>query len=191
MVHRQLQSSRPDTRRRHTGFLLTCAALAAVFLPGAIVGRLAAATDVTVGAPVPALVLRQLDGQQLNLESLRGRVVVLNFWATWCPPCRTELLMFDKFARQYLDRGVTVVAVSIDDPRNRRDVERIAANASFPVGLQAEASENGFATPSALPMTYLIDREGMVRALLPPGRRALTGADLAAKVAPLLGSGHT
>src|SRR3954451_12013904 len=99
--------------------------------------------------------------------------------------------MFDKFAREYLDRGVTVVAVSIDDPRNRGDVERIAANASFPVGLQAEATEDGFSTPSALPMTYLIDREGIVRVRLPPGRRALTGADIAAKVAPLLGSNRT
>jgi len=187
VFHRKLQSSRPDTRRHHTGFLLK----SAVFTLGAAIGSAAGAKDVTVGAPVPALVMRQLDGQQLNLESLRGRVVVLNFWATWCPPCRAELLMFDKFAREYLDRGVTVVAVSIDDPRNRRDVERIAANASFPVGLQAEATENGFAIPSALPMTYLIDREGMVRARLPPGRRALSGADLAAQVAPLLGSRRT
>ena len=130
--------------------------------------------------------MRQLDGRVLDLATLHGRVVVLNFWATWCPPCRDELPMLDSFARSFGPWGVTVVGVSIDDARNREKVMRVAAKLTYPVGLQVEASADEFGVPGALPMTYVIDGDGVVRARFAPRRSGLKETDLASCVEPLL-----
>ncbi|MGD0946445.1 MAG: redoxin family protein [Candidatus Binatia bacterium] len=61
------------------------------------------------GQPAPALVVQQLDGQAFDLGTLRGKVVIVNFWATWSPPCRTEMPILDAFYQQYHARGLEMI----------------------------------------------------------------------------------
>jgi len=157
---------------------------AAMALVASAVGVRAA--PVSVDAPAPALVMTALDGRVLDLKQLRGHVIVLNLWASWCPPCRAEMPMLESFYRKHAADGVLVIAASDDELRDRRDVVRAKRGLSFPVALLADARENGFGAPAALPMTFVIDSEGVVRARLEPSRQALTEATLDALVAPLI-----
>jgi thiol-disulfide isomerase/thioredoxin len=156
--------------------------LAALTLHAAPVG----ARDLRPMDPVPRFVLKQTDGQLLDLGTLRGRVLVLNFWATWCKPCREEMPMLESFARDYAQRGVTVIGISIDDPAQRADVLRLTKAITYPIALQADAPVDKIGTPSALPMTYVIDAQGYVSAQIPPKRSALTRQKLEALVLPVL-----
>lgn len=136
--------------------LAVAALLAAASLPAA------AARPPSVGEPAPALEARLFDGRALDLVSLRGQVVVLNVWASWCAPCRHEMPMLDALARDYAARGVTVLGLSADDRHDRREAERIAGGFHYALGMLSEAPRNGFGMPTALPLTYVIDPQGTV-----------------------------
>jgi thiol-disulfide isomerase/thioredoxin len=159
-------------------WLLAAAALLA--------GPAALASGDAVGQPAPALVVKDLDGRALDLKELRGSVVVLNVWATWCPPCRAEMPMLEAFQRKFAPRGVIVLGVSADDVHDRKDVVRAMRGFSYRAALLGEASSNALGMPTALPISYVIDAAGVIRARLPPGREPLTEDKLAAIVAPLL-----
>ncbi|MGO9994573.1 MAG: TlpA family protein disulfide reductase [Steroidobacteraceae bacterium] len=153
--------------------------------PLLVPGRSVAASD-EVGQPAPVLRVKQLDGHDLDLAALRGKVVVLNFWATWCPPCRAEMPMLEAFYEKHASEGVTVIGLSADDPHERKAVARAMQGLTYPAALLVDAKPNGFGTPRALPITYIIGPDGVIRARLLPTKRNLSEQDLAAAVAPLL-----
>ena len=72
-----------------------------------------------VGQPAPALVVPELNGQSFDLSALRGKVVVINFWATWCQPCRQEMPALSAFYRQYHGQGLEMIGLSADRPHER------------------------------------------------------------------------
>ena len=115
--------------------------------------------------PAPDPVLQRADGSAFRLSELRGRVVVVNFWATWCLPCRLEIPHFNRTYQQYRGRGVEFVGVSVDDG-GWKDIEAFTKEMpiEYPVALDAEkkASE-AFEATIGLPITVFIDREGRVR----------------------------
>ena len=156
-----------------------------ILAPLLVAQRSVAASD-DVGQPAPALIVKQLDGKDLDLAALRGKVVVLNFWATWCPPCRAEMPMLEAFYRKHESEGVTVIGLSADDPHERKAVSRAMQGLSYPAALLADAKTNGFGTPRALPITYIIGTDGIIRARLLPTKKGLTEQDLANAVTPLL-----
>ncbi len=141
--------------------LLLATALLAVAPPPA-----AAARPPAVGDSAPALEARLFDGSALDLSAMRGQVIVLNLWASWCTPCRQEMPMLDALARDYAGRGVAVLGLSADDRHDRRDAERIAGGFHYPLGLLSEAPRNGFGSPAALPLTYVIDARGTIVRIL-------------------------
>jgi cytochrome c biogenesis protein CcmG/thiol:disulfide interchange protein DsbE len=141
------------------------------------------------GDKAPSLVLPTIDGRTLDLAALRGKVVVVNYWATWCPPCRTEMPGLDAWYRARRSQGVEVIGVSADKPRDRDAVKRVMQPFAYPAGLEADAKADGFGRPMALPVTYVIDRRGVVRAVLTPEDGVLNGATLDRLVAPLLKRG--
>ncbi len=145
-----------------------------------------AAAAPTVGQPAPPLVVRTLDGRALDLASLRGGVAVVNLWATWCAPCREEMPALDAFARRYASRGVAVIGLSADRPRDLGDVQRVMSVFSYPAALLATAPVNGFGAPRSLPQTLVIGPDGVVRAMIGGEGGLLTEARLAALVEPLL-----
>lgn len=142
-----------------------------------------------IGKPTPALVATTLDGRSFDLAAQHGKVVVVNFWATWCPPCRSEMPMLNAFYRQYRDRGLVLIGMSADRARDKDDVVTVMRAFSYPAAMLSAAKANGFGTPHALPVTYVVDRTGVLRAtLLPTEADGISEAQLAAAVLPLLGA---
>lgn len=122
----------------------------------------ACARGVQLGRPAPSLVLHTLDGHSIAVEDLRGYVVVLTFWATWCDPCRTELPLLSAYAARHAANGLRVLGFSLDEPDNLEAVRQVAAELSFPVGLLGSAYAGGYGRIWRLPVNFTIDRNGLL-----------------------------
>ncbi len=115
--------------------------------------------------PAPELVWTDLSGHEQRLESFRGRVVVLNFWATWCAPCLEEMPDLVRIQKRYGMFGVQVLGASADPPSARASVEEFARRkkVNFPILLGASTDQMQMLDVGvALPATLVIDREGRV-----------------------------
>jgi thiol-disulfide isomerase/thioredoxin len=168
------------TRERALAPPAALALLAAVALTCALRAHAA-----EVGQPAPALIAPQLDGRTFDLAAERGKVVIVNFWASWCGPCRAEMPLLNRFYLAHRAEGLALVGVSVDDRHDRNAVGEIMRQFSYPAVLAATARTNGFGPPLAVPMTWIIDRQGVVRARLVSGN-AVTEQALEQAVAPLL-----
>ncbi len=117
-----------------------------------------------VGGPAPIFSLARLDGRgRLSLASLRGKTVVLNFWASWCNPCKREAPALEQIWRQYRGRGVVVLGVDSGDAAS--DARRFLAahRITYPIVVDPDEllAANRYALPG-FPVTYVIDRAGRV-----------------------------
>ena len=110
-----------------------------------------------VGQPAPALVVEELNGQNFNLAALRGKVVVINFWATWCQPCRREMPALDAFYRQYHGQGLEMIGLSADRPHERSGVGKVMQSFSYPAAMLDDVKADDFGDPNELPVTFIID----------------------------------
>ena len=116
-----------------------------------------------VGYLAPDFSLRNLKGNYESLDSFRGQVVVLNFWATWCAPCRVEMPSFEKLYRRYRSEGVAVLAVTLDKnagPKIKSFVDEYEL--SFPILLDEKGEVERLYPSMTIPFTYVIDSEGRV-----------------------------
>jgi thiol-disulfide isomerase/thioredoxin len=112
--------------------------------------------------PAPAFSRRSLDGARVRLRSYRGKVVLLNFWATWCPPCQVELPQFAAWQTKYNADGLQVIAISMDDdPAPVRALAR-RFHLGFPIILGDPAIGSLYGGVLGLPVTFLIARDGTV-----------------------------
>ena len=117
-----------------------------------------------VGAPVPEIKVESLAGKKIDVASYRGRVLLLDVWASWCGPCKQELPMLDAMARRLKAQGIDVLAVSVD--QERANVDKFLKGhghwaltiAHDPAGAIAERLQ-----PDKMPTSYVIDRSGIVR----------------------------
>jgi cytochrome c biogenesis protein CcmG, thiol:disulfide interchange protein DsbE len=171
--------------RRAVGRPAAHGLLALAFAALASAGTLPPGEVAQVGAPAPALVVPQLDGRTFDLAALRGQVVIVNFWASWCAPCRTEMPRLDAFYRHYHARGVALLGLSVDEAGDRSAVRAIMQRFSYPAALAADAKRNDFGPPLGVPMTWIIDPAGKLRARL-TAARAVTEQTLEQNVLPLL-----
>lgn len=116
------------------------------------------------GMPAPPFSSARLDGGRLALESLRGRVVLLNFWAVECPPCRIEMPELEKIHRRYSGRGLQVLGVTEMDPP-RDEAARFVAEigVTYPILLDPGARIGGLYRIEAHPTSVVIDARGIVR----------------------------
>jgi thiol-disulfide isomerase/thioredoxin len=140
---------------------------------------------VHVGERAPALIVPTLDARVFDLAALRGKVVIVNFWASWCSPCRAEMPQLDAFYRRYHARGLELIGISVDDLAEGAAVLRIMKSFSYPAALAAAAKVNDFGPPLAVPTTWIVDSRGIVRARLIAGN-AVTRQSLEQAVLPLL-----
>ena len=112
----------------------------------------------------PPLALKGIRGRTVRLSDYKGRVVLLNFWATWCPPCRAEMPDLVKMQREYAKQGLQVVGVTYPPEtvsRVRRFARRLGVN--YPIALGTKEIKSLFARTDTLPVTVVIDRDGSIR----------------------------
>lgn len=142
--------------------------LLAVGIAAAVLSVGAAQTSV-VHKPAPVFVRTSLSGQRVDLGAYRGKVVLLNFWATWCGPCKVELPRFSAWQKQYGPKGLQVVAVSMDDDATgvRPVVRKLKLD--FPVVMGDEKLGKLYGGVLGLPVTFLIGRNGKVAARIEGG----------------------
>ena len=116
------------------------------------------------GKPAPEFTLTDLAGHPVALSSLRGKVVLLNFWATWCPPCKQEIPWFVEMQKRYGAQGLQVVGINMDDAGDLKDVARFAAEngVNYPILIGQEAVAQQYGGIDSLPTTFYLDRKGGV-----------------------------
>lgn len=132
----------------------------------------------------PALALKDINGRRFKLTDYRGKVVLVNFWATWCQPCRTEIPDLIKKQRQYRDQGLQIVGVTYPPEKIsevRRFVHKLKMN--YRVAIGTKATKTLFTSSETLPMTVIIDRDGSVRDVI---EGIMYGDEFEQKVKPLL-----
>jgi cytochrome c biogenesis protein CcmG, thiol:disulfide interchange protein DsbE len=125
-----------------------------------LVAAPAAAHDPKIGEPAPNFELTLVDGSKVTLDQLRGEVVVLNFWATWCGPCKTELPVLDTYYKLRKDHGLRVFAITTEDSLPLYKLKTLFNVMKIPA---VKRIHGPYAILSAVPTNYVIDRAGTIR----------------------------
>ncbi|MDP2266698.1 MAG: TlpA disulfide reductase family protein [Thiobacillus sp.] len=114
--------------------------------------------------PAPALKLNDLKGVAHDLTQLKGRVVLINFWATWCPPCRREMPSMERLTQELKGEAFTVLAVNVGESVNGIELftSQLDADLSFPILLDRSSLSMQTWKIAGLPTTYLVDKKGRV-----------------------------
>jgi len=111
----------------------------------------------------PGFALTDLSGQSLTLAQFQGKVVLLNFWATWCAPCQLEMPVFAAWQRKYGPQGLQVIGISMDDEAGPARSLAARLELNYPVVMGNERLGARYGGVLGLPLTLLIDRNGIVR----------------------------
>jgi cytochrome c biogenesis protein CcmG, thiol:disulfide interchange protein DsbE len=146
--------------------------MVAVFLAGAVV-YMGSRAPKPANAPAnsgksaqpqtaPDFTLKSIDGQPVTLSSFRGKVVLLDFWATWCTPCRSEIPRFIEWQQKYGDKGLVVLGVSMDD--STKDAANYAREMkmTYPVVMATSDVADSYGGVLGLPVNLLISRDGRI-----------------------------
>jgi peroxiredoxin len=134
--------------------------------------------------PAPKLELKDVEGRALRLSDYKGGVVLLNFWATWCAPCRAEMTDLVKWQREYKGKGLQVIGVTYP-PEELAEVREFikSIKVNYPVALGEEQTKAMFDEGEILPVTVVIDKKGMIREVI---QGIIYPEEFEQKVKPLL-----
>jgi cytochrome c biogenesis protein CcmG, thiol:disulfide interchange protein DsbE len=135
---------------------------AALLLLGAVLAAPLPAAALRVGTPAPSATLATLDGPRISLQELRGKVVILTFWATWCVPCREELPLLSAYASEHAAQGLVVLGFSLDDRESLEQVRAVSRTLAFPTGLLGADRLPGYGRIWRIPVNFTIDRQGLL-----------------------------
>ncbi len=140
---------------RPASLIVVFAALLIVFAPAGVVGQ------------APQFALKDIDGSTVRLSAYRGKVVLVNFWATWCPPCRAEMPDLVRLQREYAKQGLQVIGITYP-PQTRTEVRRFARRlkVNYPIILGTRQIRARFSSEEILPLTVVIDRDGKVNDII-------------------------
>lgn len=128
-------------------------------------------TAVNAKEPAPDFTLKSKDSGNIRLAEQRGNIVMVNFWASWCGPCREELPKMEELYLEYQDMGFEILAVNVDDEASKADILLNDIEVSFPVLYDTSGDVSKLYDVNAMPTTVIIDRDGNQR-LLHLGYRA-------------------
>jgi cytochrome c biogenesis protein CcmG/thiol:disulfide interchange protein DsbE len=157
-------------------------AIAFCAVPMLVVGS-AAALD--RGSRAPEIGLIDMRGNRVSLASLKGKVVLIDFWASWCKPCKEEMPVLERLHKKYGDKGLVVVGVSVDKDLAKAK-EFVARNGvSFPIVHDAEHAVASRYAPAKMPSSFLVDKTGVIR-FVHEGFQAGDAAALTSEVESLL-----
>lgn len=160
--------------------LLCCAFVSVLFATSSV------AAGPKEGQAAPAATLKTLNGEAVDVAALKGDVVILAFWATWCQYCRQELSDLADYYREHREQGLRVYAISADDAADIDKVKARARDYPFPVVAMADADVSRYGRVWRLPLTFVIDRVGILRRDGWGNTPAVTRAQLDEMVTPLL-----
>jgi len=146
---------------------------------------LAASATPAPNAAAPDFTLRSADGHNVRLDELRGQVVLVNFWATWCGPCREEMPHLNVLYEKYRKSGFVLLGVNVDDDPKTALATAAKLNVSFPVLLDTDKKVSKLYDLNTMPSTVVIDRDGKMR-FLHRGYRAGTEGDYEQQIRGLL-----
>jgi thiol-disulfide isomerase/thioredoxin len=138
--------------------------LAAISAAGLIFGLTSlSAENLEVSKTAPGWTLRNLEGKPVKLSDFKGKVVLLNFWATWCPPCREDIPELIALQKQYAPQGLVVVGVSMDEG-GAAGVARFlkSKEINYPIVMGTPELAEAYGGIEVLPTTFLIDRDGRI-----------------------------
>ena len=115
------------------------------------------------GKPAPDFTLESLDGKNIQLSGYKGQAVLLNFWATWCGPCKIEMPWFVDLQKEYGPQGLQIVGVAMDDA-SKDDIAKFVKEmgVNYPILIGKEAVGNDYGGVNVLPTTFFIDRDGKI-----------------------------
>ena len=118
-----------------------------------------------IGREAPDFTLKDLDGKSVRLKDLRGKVVFLNFWATWCPPCRAEMPDIEEVYQKYRDQDVVILGIDIQESAGKVRSFVEGGGYSWTMLLDSTGKIAGMYKVRAIPTSYFIDREGVIKAV--------------------------
>jgi thiol-disulfide isomerase/thioredoxin len=132
----------------------------------------------------PNLFLKDLRGRTVRLSDYRGKVVLINFWATWCPPCRAEIPHLVKLQRDYRKNGLQVIGITYP-PQTKKEVRQFTRSrkVNYPIVIGSKETKELFFQGETLPVTIIVDREGNIRDVI---EGILLPEEVEQKIKPLL-----
>ena len=133
-----------------------------IFLLSSLLTKYALA-DVVVGQPAPSVEGKLIGGEAYSLSAQKGKVVLINFWASWCEPCREEMPQIQDFLQKNKSKGFEVLAINLDKSTGLEAAKRIMSNYSFEFAVKADMHYSGLGYVWRLPSTFIIDQKGIVR----------------------------
>ncbi len=179
MLHASPSASNPTSAARA---LSACFLLLAAWL-----GTPAQAAGIE-GRPLPPFELTLLDGSSWQSSQAQGKVLVVNFWATWCTFCREELPALQTYWQRHQKEALQVVTINVDSAADDAKVRELAQTLALPVGIGRDSKIRGFGRIRRLPMTYVVDASGVVRRDGSVGEPLVDLATLERDVTPLISS---
>ena len=142
------------------------------------------------GFAAPDFTLDLLGGGKVTLSDLRGKVVLVNFWTSWCPPCRLEMPAIEKTYRSYKDLGFVVIGLNLTTQDSEQAAAEFAKEVgiTFPIALDRDNAVGNLYRNTALPTSFFIDRNGVIRSVIVGG--PMSEALIQSKVEELLREGE-
>lgn len=165
------------SRKKRLEFLMALSLVAGVLwtvvsrVPSAVGAPLSNTPSPREGFLAPDFTLDTLDGGKVALSELRGKVVVVNFWATWCLPCREETPALEKSYKQYKGSNVVILGVNLTDQDSMREVDSFVQEfgLTYPILLDRDGRVSYLYQVKGLPTTFFINRDGIIRTVLVGG----------------------
>lgn len=148
---------------RSSSTIATALALALGLSVAALPSASTAGDNITAGANAPAFQLKSMNGKPVGLQDLKGQVVLINFWASWCGPCRQEMPILEQLYRSYQAAGFTLLGVNVEPSEGDAQKFLKGTPVSFPILFDPDSKVSKLYEVSGMPSTVILDRKGTVR----------------------------
>jgi thiol-disulfide isomerase/thioredoxin len=140
-------------------------------VPLAVGAPLSSSPSPREGFLAPDFTLDTLDGKKVTLSELRGKIVIINLWATWCPPCRAEMPALENAYKQYKESEVIILGLNVTNQDSEKDIPSFVKEfgLTFPILLDRDGSVSALYQLRGLPTTYFVNRKGIIRTVVVGG----------------------